>query len=53
MTFRTSHVYPPIPDRRWDWCAWYDDVGEEGPTGWGPSEAAAIDDLITEHPRED
>lgn len=42
----TSYVYPPIPCRAFDWCAWYDDEGEEaGRYGWGATEEAAIDDL--------
>lgn len=31
----TTHVYPPIPDRRWDWCAYYDGEEETGNVGWG------------------
>lgn len=45
----TSHVYPPIPVRQFDWCAHYDDP--EGPCGYGPTEAAAVDDLIDNYPR--
>lgn len=42
----TSNVYPPIPDRRFDWCAWFDDDGEErGRYGWGRTEAEAIAEL--------
>jgi hypothetical protein len=41
-----NHVFPPIPDRSNDWCAYYDDVGpEDGPCGWGPTREAAISDL--------
>ncbi len=25
----TSHVYPPIPVRDFDWCAYFDDVGAD------------------------
>ena len=45
----TEHVYPPIPIRRFDWAAHYDDP--EGPSGWGPTEADAIADLLDNHPR--
>jgi hypothetical protein len=41
-----KQVYPPIPDRRWDWCAWHD--GEEEDThhtGWGPTPEQALADL--------
>lgn len=52
---RTSHVYPPIPDRRWDWEAWYDndepnDAGHID-RGWGRTEAEAIADLLENYPR--
>lgn len=43
---KTSHVYPPIPVRAFDWCAWFDDTGEEGLTGNGTTEQEAIADLI-------
>ena len=42
----TSHIYPPIPDRRWDWAAYYDGYEEGGPYGQGPTEAAAVKDLL-------
>ena len=42
----TRYVYPPIPDRRFDWCAHYDG-DEEGPTGWGRTEEEAIEDLAS------
>lgn len=51
---KTAHIYPPIPDRRFDWCAIFSDC-HEGPEhhadpfkrliGWGKSEQEAIDDL--------
>jgi hypothetical protein len=44
----TQYVYPPIPIRQFDWCAYLDfgeyDV-ESGPYGWGRTEAEAILDL--------
>lgn len=42
----TVHVFPPIPCRRNDWCAYPDGEEENGNYGWGPTEAAAIADLI-------
>lgn len=39
----TVHVYPPIPIRTSDWCAYRD---PEGLTGWGRTEADAIADLL-------
>lgn len=41
----TSNIFPPIPLRKFDWCAYFDGE-EEGLTGYGPTEADAIDDLM-------
>jgi hypothetical protein len=50
----TSHEYPPIPIRTFDWCAHLDDYeppdvngegGGPGPVGWGATEAEAIADF--------
>lgn len=41
----TSHIYPPIPIRSHDWCAYYDGQEESGQYGYGPTEAEAIQDL--------
>ena len=57
----TTHVYPPIPDRRWDWSAHHDGEEESGHYGWGSTEAEALADLQRldeeryeiEHPEED
>lgn len=53
---RTSHDYPPIPDRRMDWSAVEDgtydcDCDQDGffsagPIGHGATEQEAIDDLV-------
>jgi hypothetical protein len=45
MKIVTIHVYPPIPERSFDWCAFYEGNGEDGPRGWGGTEEEAIDDL--------
>ncbi len=47
MKIRTEHVYPPIPDRRFDWSAVDDDIydGPGCPIGSGPTEQAAVLDL--------
>lgn len=42
----TSHVYPPIPMRRFDWCAHREGEEERGHYGWGPTREAAIADLL-------
>ena len=45
MNITTTFIYPPIPDRHHDWCA-YDSDDEEGPTGYGETEAEALKDYI-------
>lgn len=51
MKLVTQHVYPPIPDRRWDWCAWDEDTydGAEDSNcvvGWGATEEEARKDFM-------
>ena len=48
MKIRTEFVHPPIPLRDSDWSAVDDDTydGPGSPIGWGPTEAAAIADLM-------
>lgn len=43
---KTVHVFPPIPDRRHDWIAFYDGEEEAGNYGEGRTEAEAIADFI-------
>jgi len=55
MKLRTEHVFPPIPDRRFDWAAYdedsydadCDDTGyfSHSIVGYGRTEADAIDDF--------
>lgn len=45
MTVVTTPIYPPSPDRNHDWQAHFEG-DEEGATGFGDSEAAAIMDLM-------
>jgi len=40
----TSHVFPPIPTRCFDWSAHFENF-EEGPYGFGRTETEAIRDL--------
>ncbi len=40
----TEYVYPPIPIRKFDWRAWFEDE-PEGLIGWGSTEKLAIKDL--------
>lgn len=44
----TERVFPPIPLRQFDWCAWFDGEEEHGPQGWGRTEHDAIADLETQ-----
>lgn len=47
-----EHVWPPIPDRRFDYLAYYDgEQDEQFDHGWGRTEAEAVVDLIENHPR--
>lgn len=43
----TEYDPPPIPSDKWNWSAVDDATYEPGsPIGYGPTEQAAIDDLI-------
>jgi hypothetical protein len=46
----TTNVFPPIPDRRFDWCATRDndEPDDEGHMlqGYGRTEQEAIGDLV-------
>ena len=49
----TSYVFPPIPLRQFDWCAYRDsyeppdsDGVGGGLIGWGRTEQDAINDLV-------
>lgn len=42
----TSFIYPPIPDRNMDWCAYRDGTEESGRYGRGATEAEAVSDLL-------
>lgn len=42
----TEHVYPPIPDRSWDWSATRKGYEPGDLIGRGPTEQKAIDDLL-------
>jgi hypothetical protein len=44
MPIITSFVYPPIPWRQFDWCAYRDP--EHQPYGYGRTEAEAIADFL-------
>jgi hypothetical protein len=46
LNIKTSYVFPPIPTRAFDWSAVTDDYEPGCPIGVGPTEQAAIDDLL-------
>jgi hypothetical protein len=48
MKVTTSFVFPPIPIRKFDWCAIDDDTydGPGSPIGSGETEQEAIGDLM-------
>ena len=51
MKIVTVNVFPPIPIRTCDWCA-YDDDTYDGPgsrVGWGETEQEAIDNLLEQY----
>jgi hypothetical protein len=50
----TRCICPPIPDRRHDWLAYFEDEGEErGNYGYGATEQEAVDDLVENRTEED
>jgi len=42
----TSFEYPPIPWRKWDWCAYREGQEPDGNYGWGSTREEAIADLL-------
>jgi hypothetical protein len=46
LAVKVEPVYPPIPTRNFDWMACIEGNEEDGPYGRGPTEDAAIEDLI-------
>jgi len=49
MKIITSFDPKPIPDRKFDWCAYDSDSYDLGsPTGYGSTEQEAIEDLKEE-----
>ena len=42
----TEHVFPPIPERSYDWSAVREGYEPGALIGTGPTEKAAIDDLV-------
>ncbi len=46
VPIKTAFIYPPIPDRRFDWQATRGDPDEGSLVGWGRTEQEAIADLL-------
>lgn len=44
----TKNIWPPIPDRRFDWVAYFEGDEESGPRGWGSTKDQAIAELMIE-----
>lgn len=45
----TTYVHPPIPVRKFDWQATFEDYEPGCPMGSGHTEQEAIDDLFNEY----
>tara|TARA_R110002167_G_scaffold181421_3_gene381725 strand:+ start:1029 stop:1187 length:159 start_codon:yes stop_codon:yes gene_type:complete len=45
MKIITEFIYPPIPNRNYDWSAVTDSYDEDDPIGYGKTEQEAIEDL--------
>jgi hypothetical protein len=48
----TKFIFPPIPDRRFDWMAWHDGQEELGEYGYGKTEIEAVADLTENYPEQ-
>jgi hypothetical protein len=46
MKIVISHVYPPIPERTHDYCAYIDGEEERCHCGWGSTALEALKDFI-------
>ena len=46
-------VYPPIPIRAFDYCAFFEGEEERARYGYGPTKEAAIADLLAEFVEEE
>jgi hypothetical protein len=54
VSVTTEHIFPPIPYRGDDWCAYYTIDQDDSPDcGWGATPEDAIEDLIQSYDYED
>lgn len=44
----TENIFPPIPDRRFDWIAYYEGEEERGRYGYGSTKDEAIAELVND-----
>lgn len=49
---RVVFVYPPIPIRMFDWCAYWDGDEERGHYGYGATADDAVADLLENFPED-
>lgn len=49
---KVEYIYPPIPIRSFDYCAWYDGEEELHHYGYGETANTAVFDLLDNYPRE-
>lgn len=45
ICYQTTHIFPPIPLRDFDWCAVSDSYEGGDPIGYGRTQQEAIDNL--------
>ncbi len=48
LIIHIHYEYPPIPDRRWDWVAYFDGEEECGLRGWGKTKEEAVLNLLAQ-----
>lgn len=53
MAIIVKYIHPPIPTRRFDWCAYVEGHEEIGPYGWGKTAGEAKIDLYAQTHKEE
>ncbi len=53
LCLHVDFIYPPIPNRNFDWCVYEDGQEEAGNYGYGATRAAAIADFWEQREDED
>jgi hypothetical protein len=49
----TENIRPPVPSRRWDWVAYFDNYDDGDPIAYGATEDEAIVNLMEQHIKEE